>query len=325
MPPRAGSIVKSNMKKEAVNKKPERQRSGSSSRVSIYVALTTDLIIALTKFVAAAFTNSSAMVSEGIHSMIDSINEILLLVGIAKSEKPPDEKRPFGYGRELYFWSFMVSVLLFCLGGSVAFYQGIDQLRHPVQLQDLFWNYAVLGISLIFNIVSLIPPWKIFKKERGKLPFWQAIRRSKDPAVFTVLLEDVGGLLGVLIAFSGIGLGHAFNMPYLDGVASILIGIVLMTVSVILAIESRSLLMGETPARKTLIEIIRITEKDPAVKKVIRHFSIYLAPDEIVLQLIAAFKEDLSTELLVESIERIKRAIQKKFPRVKQIFIEPGV
>jgi cation diffusion facilitator family transporter len=295
-----------------------------TSKTVVYSALAADLAIAITKFIAAAVTNSSAMVSEGVHSLIDSMNQVLLLVGLARSKKPPDEDRPFGYGKELYFWSFVVSVLLFSMGGSVSFYEGLHQIQHPVPLKDVRWSYVVLGASFLFNVVSLLPPIKAFNKERGNNPFWKSIMRSKDPTTFMVLLEDASGLIGIIIAFAGIVLGHLYSNTVFDAVASLIIGTMLMGISVLLAIECRSLLIGEAASRNTLHDVVQITESDGAVIKVIRHFSMYLAPEEIVLQLIARFEPDLTTLQITEAIQRIQEKIRSKFPRIRQIYIEPA-
>jgi cation diffusion facilitator family transporter len=261
------------------------------SKAFIYIALLADLGIAVTKFIAAAFTGSSAMLSEGIHSVIDSVNQVLLLFGIRKSQKKADQKGPFGYGRELYFWSFIVSLLMFSIGGCISFYEGVLRLRNPDVSDDQRWNYIVLGIAFIFTLISLIASLKRFNKERGELSFWEAIRESKDPSLFTVLLGEIGDVAGLVIAFLGVLFGHLFQNPYYDGIASMIIGVILIAISLILVRESRSLLMGETPNRKTLQKIIAIAESDPSIVKVKKHYSVYLAPEEIVLQLIATFKK----------------------------------
>ncbi|HEY6975400.1 MAG TPA: cation diffusion facilitator family transporter [Chitinophagaceae bacterium] len=297
----------------------------ASSKLPVYSALVSDLAIAVSKFIAAAVTGSSAMISEGIHSVIDSINQILLLIGIRSSKKKPDENRPFGYGKELYFWSFVVSLLIFSLGGGVSFYEGIVRLYHPVNLENASWNYIVLAIGFAFTIFSVIITLKAFNKQRGDTPFWEAIKQSKDPSTFIVLLQDVGDLLGLIVAFLGVYFGHLFNNSHSDGIASIVIGLILMAISGVLVRESRSLLMGETAGKKTLRDIVKLTEADPSVIKVKRHFSMYMAPEEIVLQLITVFKDGLTTSQIAEAIERIQKNIKRKYPRFKQIFIEPGL
>ena len=294
------------------------------SRSFIYVALAADFGIAVTKFIAAAVTGSSAMISEGIHSVIDTVNQLLLLWGIKKSKKKPDEERPFGYGKELYFWSFIVSLLLFSVGGCISFYEGIVRFKRPGGTDNQMWNYLVLGVSFVFTAITVLITLKKFNEQRGNLGFFEAIKQSKDPSVFIVLLGDLGDLVGLLIAFLGVFLGHLLHNPYYDGIASMIIGIFLIGISLLLVRESRSLLMGETVSKKTLREIIALTEADPSIVKVKRHFSMYMSPEEVILQLIAVFKKDLTTQQITEAIKRIIKNIQEKFPRIKQIFIEPG-
>jgi len=293
------------------------------SRLFIYVALAADLAIAITKFFGAALTGSSAMISEGIHSIIDSANQILLLIGIKKSKKKADEKRPFGYGKELYFWSFIVSLLIFSLGGCVSFYEGILRLKKPVVEDNQTWNYIVLALAFIFTAITAGITLKKFNTQRGDLGFWQAVKESKDPSVFIVLLGDLGDLIGLVIAFLGVYLGHLLHNSYYDGIASMIIGVMLIGISGLLLRECRSLLMGESIGKKTLRNIIALAEADPSVVRVKRHFSMYMAPDEVVLQLIAVFDKDLKTQEITEAIQRVIKHIQEKFPRVKQIFIEP--
>jgi cation diffusion facilitator family transporter len=294
------------------------------SRPLILVALAIDILIAITKFVAAAITGSSAMLSEGVHSVIDAGSQLLLLWGMKRSNKRADQRRPFGYGRELFFWSFIVSLVIFIVGGCVSCYEGIIRLKEPPSTGSPTINYIVLGVSFVFICVPAFTALRGFNKERGKERFWKAFRESRNPSVFITLLSDIGDLTGILIAFAGIYLSHRYQNPVYDGVASILIGIVLIVISIMLVMESKSLLMGESIGRKTMQQIIVLAEADKAVRKVKKHFSIYLAPEEIVLQMIIGFKKNLSVQEITESIDRLNEEIKKAFPRIKQIFIEPG-
>lgn len=294
-----------------------------SSNLPIYSALVANLAIAVTKFLAAGVTGSSAMISEGIHSVVDTANELLLLLGISRSKKPADKKRPFGYGRELYFWSFIVSILIFALGGGLAFYEGITHLQHPTAMEDPKWSYIVLIASFLFNLVSFLIAFKEFNKNKAGGSFWKAIKQSKDPANFVILFEDAGDVLGVLVALAGVYLGHKYNDPYYDGIASIIIGVILTAMSVLLTRESWSLLMGESADESTIEAVIEIAKNDNAVEKVFYPLSIYLAPDEIVLVLETVFKDGLTTREINKSVERIQTNIQKKYTNIKQIFIEP--
>jgi cation diffusion facilitator family transporter len=293
------------------------------SKAFLYVSLAVDVLIAISKFIAAAVTGSSSMIAEGIHSVIDASSQLLLLWGIRTSKRQADEARPFGYGKELYFWSFVVSLVIFILGGCISFYEGLMRLKRPELNQDQNWNYIILGIAFVFTMISLVSARKAFNKQRGNTPFFEAVTRSKDPSTFIVLLGDVGDLIGLIIAFLGVFLGQLFNNPYYDGVASMAIGAVMIAISILLVRESKSLLMGEVPGRKTLRKVVALTEADIAVIKVKKHFSMYMAPEEILLQLNTVFKEGLTTHQITDAIERITKTIQVEFPRIKQIFIEP--
>ncbi len=264
------------------------------------------------------------MVSEGIHSLVDTVNEVFLLLGISKSKKPADENRPFGYGKELYFWAFIVSILIFGLGGGISFYEGITHMQHPSPISNPFWNYIVLGIAFVCDGISFITAVKEFNRQRSSLPFWLAVKRSKDPSAFVVLFEDAADLLGLIVAFLGVFLGHYFNNPYFDGIASVIIGIILTVISLLLARESRSLLMGESADKNTLTKVVRLVEADKSVVKVpVSPLTMYLAPEEVVLVLKTVFQPDLTTAEITDSIERIKADIQKNCPTITLIFIEP--
>jgi cation diffusion facilitator family transporter len=293
------------------------------SKAFLYVSLAVDVLIAISKFIAAAVTGSSSMIAEGIHSVIDASSQLLLLWGIKTSRRLADEARPFGYGKELYFWSFIVSLVIFILGGCISFYEGLMRLQRPELNQNQNWNYIILAIAFVFTIVSLISALKAFNKQRGDTPFFEAVTQSKDPSTFIVLLGDVGDLIGLVIAFFGVFLGQLLNNPYYDGIASMAIGAVMIVISMLLVRESKSLLMGEVPGRKTLRRVVAIAEADKAVVKIKKHYSMYMAPEEILLQLNTVFKDGLTTRQITDAIERITKTIQVEFPRVKQIFIEP--
>jgi cation diffusion facilitator family transporter len=295
----------------------------ATSHNSIYGALAANVLIAVTKFIAGAVTNSGSMISEGVHSLVDTTNELLLLLGVHQSKKPPDARRPFGYGKELYFWSFIVSILIFGLGGGISIYQGYLHIRHPEDLGNPFWNYVVLGASVIFEGTSLIIAIKEFNKVRGDQSWWQAIVRSKDPSNFLVLFEDSAAVAGLFVVMIFVYLSHALNKPFLDGVASIIVGFILIAVSLVLARESRSLLMGEGIAPATQKRIIALAEKDEAVLKVLNIISDYRSPDEVLLLLIVAFKADLDTGEINEAIARIRAEIKEEFKLVRYIIIQP--
>jgi cation diffusion facilitator family transporter len=290
---------------------------------SIYAALAANVFIAVIKFVAGTFSNSAAMISEGVHSLVDTVNQLLILYGIRESKRKADAERPFGYGRELYFWSFIVSILIFGLGGGVSIYQGYTHIIKPKDLGDPTWNYIVLGTSAFFEGISLIIAIREFNKVRDGLSWWQAIRESKDPSTFLVLFEDGAAVCGLSIVAICMYLGHRLDCPYLDGIASLLVGLLLVAVSLVLARESRSLLMGEGISSKIKNKIIATAEKDPAVMKVQYILSIYRAPDDVLLMLIIAFKPDLDTADINESIVRIRTSIKEQFGLMKFVAIQP--
>lgn len=293
------------------------------SRSFIYISLFVDLIIATSKFIAAAFTGSSSMVSEGVHSLIDAISQVLLIWGIKTSSRSADAERPFGYGKELYFWSFMVSLVIFIMGGCISFYEGVIHFNKPQLEVSPAWNYTILAIAFVFNTISMLVTLKAFNKQRGKMGFWKAVIRTKDPLTIIVLLGDFGDLLGLGVAFLGIYLGRLFHNTYYDAVASMIIGIILIVISGLLVRESKSLLMGETISRRTLRKIVALIEADEEVIKVKKHFSTYMAPEDVLLQLNTVFKQDLNTKQITDAIERLTKTVQAEYPRIKQIFIEP--
>ncbi|MBS7563509.1 cation diffusion facilitator family transporter [Mucilaginibacter sp. Bleaf8] len=294
-----------------------------ASKTPIYTAFAANLAIAITKIVAAVFTGSSAMVSEGIHSLVDTSNEVLLLLGIRKSQQPADAQRPFGYGKELYFWSFVVSLLFFALGGGFSVYEGIEHLMHPEEVKNPMWNYVVLGIAFLFDGFSFITAIREFNRQRGSTPFWQAVHQSKDPSTFVVLFEDAADVIGILIAFTGILLGQLLHNPYIDGIASVMIGLLLTVVAILLVRESRSLLMGESADADELKQVTAIALQNQHVEKVAQCLSMYLAPEEIILVLKMHFKPNISSEQLASDIELVRAGIQQQFPHYKQLFIEP--
>lgn len=295
----------------------------ANNRKSIYSALAANLLIALTKFIAGAFTNSSSMISEGIHSTVDTTNQLLLLYGIKRSKKAPDESHPFGYGKELYFWSFVVSILIFGLGGGLSIYQGIIHIKEPEVMKDPFWNYIVLVLSLIFEGTSLIISVKEFNKTRNGTGWWDSIIKSKDPSSFLVVFEDGAAVAGLIVVMILMGASHSYQIPELDGVASIIVGLILVFVSLILARESRSLLMGEGIAPETKEKIMKLAEKDPTVIRTKSILSTYQSPEEIVLMLIIDFKDHLETEEITEAVHRIRETIKNEFPLVRFVIIQP--
>jgi cation diffusion facilitator family transporter len=211
----------------------------------ILAALIGNSLIAVTKFAAAAFTGSSAMFSEAIHSCVDTGNQALLLYGLKRAKRPADARHPFGYGRELYFWAFVVAILLFSIGAGFSIYEGLEKIKHPEPIADAYVNYIVLGLAIVFESVSWWVAVKEFNLTRGRRGYLEAVQVSKDPSIFTVLLEDTAALLGLFVALVGIALSEILAMPVFDGVASVVIGGILALAAIVLAYETKALLIGE--------------------------------------------------------------------------------
>jgi len=300
-----------------------RKRDGESESIAaIFAAIAGNLLIAATKFTASYFTGSSAMLSEGIHSVVDTGNGVLMLVGVRKSKKPADEEHPFGHGRELYFWSLVVAFSIFAVGGGISIYGGILHLMSPEPVRDALWNYSVLGASAIFEGITWLFGWKAFDKVRRGKPVIEAMQASKDPTSFTVLLEDSAALSGLLIAFLGVFLSQQFGIIYFDGTASILIGILLCSVALFLGAESKSLLIGESVAPETIEGIREIAESEKDVEKALKILTIYIGPDDVAATLELKFKRDISAAELRRAVRRIELAIKEKYPRIKNVFYE---
>ena len=294
---------------------------GNESRTAIFAAIAGNLAIAATKLVAAFFTGSSAMLSEGIHSLVDTGNGGLLLLGFRKSRKPPDANHPFGHGKELYFWSLVVAILIFALGGGMSVYEGVTHLSQA-QLHDPTWNYLVLSFAIVFESFSFYFALQAFRKEMSGQGVFRTIRVSKDPMTFTVLFEDTAALLGLLVAFLGIFLGHLLQNPYLDGVASIIIGAILAVVAGFLAYESKGLLIGEGVDPAVLADIRSIARSDAAVAEVRTSLTMHFSPDEVLLTLDLGFKKHLTAEEIAGAVNRLEKTIRAQHPEIKHIFIE---
>src|SRR5579884_3955894 len=244
-PRRQGRISASSLTEEG-------RMAAGGSKLVVYAAIGGNVAIALTKFVASALTGSSAMLSEGVHSLVDTGNGLLLLWGIRQSARPPDESHPFGHGKELYFWTLIVAILIFAVGGGMSIYEGLSDIRSGSPPHHGIWNYVVLGFSAVFEIVTVVIAGRDFQRAEGRFGFWRGIHLSKDPTVFTVLLENLAAVVGLVIAFLGIYLANALHLRWMDGLASVLIGLTLAAVSVVMAIESKGLLIGEGMDKRTL-------------------------------------------------------------------------
>ena len=289
---------------------------------SIYVAIGANLAIAASKFVAAGFTGSASMLAEGIHSFVDTGDGLLLLWGDRVSRRPPDASHPFGYGKEMYFWTLVVALMIFALGGGVAVVEGVQRLVDPEMPEHLGWNYAVLALSAVFEGYSWFVSFRQLREADGRAGFWRAVRSSKDPRTFTVLFEDSAALAGIAVAAVGLTLGAALGSPYPDGVASIVIGMILAGVAVLLARESKALLVGESADGESVASIRAVVEADDAVERAPHPLTMHLGPDEVLLNLDVRFREGLSADDVVTAVGRIEVAIRARHPEVRRIFLE---
>jgi cation diffusion facilitator family transporter len=296
----------------------------AGSKLAIYGAIGANVAIAVTKFTVAGITGSSAMLSEGVHSAVDTFNGLLLLVGIRLSQRPATPEHPFGHGKELYFWSLIVAVLIFGLGGGVAFFEGVQHIRHPEPMRDPTWNYVVLATAALFEGISFSIALRQFLKQAGATPFWEAVHRSKDPTTYTVLAEDAAALAGLTIAAVGIALSHSLDMPVLDGAASVLIGLLLAGVATLLTWESRGLLIGEGIRPETAQAIRDLALAQPSVRDVGRVLSMYVGPDDVLVTMDLDFDEGTDAAKAAAAIGKVEQQVRARFPMIRRLFIESG-
>ncbi len=296
--------------------------SASGSKLAIYGAIAANLVIAASKFTASFFTGSSAMLSEGIHSAVDSTNGLLLLYGIKRSKIPADLKHSFGYGKEVYFWSFVVALLIFALGGGIAIYEGILHLIQPEPITNIKINYIVLGIAFFVEGASLIVALKEFSGSVTLRGLLKRIRRSKDAAGFAVIIEDLGAMVGLVVAFLGVFIGDYFNIVYADGVASIIIGLILTSMAVILATETKGLLLGESLRDTEVAQIEEILAKHQGIDNYGLIRSIHFGPQSVLVAIDVEFSDKYSMDALEHEIVRIETEIQNLLPHVDKVYLE---
>jgi cation diffusion facilitator family transporter len=294
----------------------------AESKIAVYGAIAANCAIAVTKFIAAGITGSSAMLSEGIHSTVDAGNGILLLVGMKLSRRKATPEHPFGHGKELYFWSLMVAVLIFGLGGGISAYEGVLHMLRPDPLRDPTWNYIVLGAAAVFEGGSFAVAMRQFRRETGDVPFWRSLSTSKDPTTFTVLAEDAAALGGLAVAAIGVYLSHRLALPVIDGAASVVIGLLLAGVAVLLIRESRGLLIGEGVAPAAALAIRDLALRNPRVRGASSPLSMYLGPDEILLTLDVEFERDSTADEIVAAVANIEHDIRLRYPKINRIYIE---
>ncbi len=297
--------------------------SSNSSKTTVYVALAGNTLVAITKLAAAAWTGSSSMLSEGVHSIVDTGNEILLLYGYRRAERPPDARHPLGYGRELYFWSFIVALLLFALGAGVAFYEGVTHILQPVPVRNVLANYLVLGLAFLFEGTSWLIAVRAFGRAKGDAGWWRAVRDSKDPPSFMVLLEDSAALIGITIAAASLALADATGNARLDGVGSLLIGLLLAVTAFVLGRETKTLLIGERASADVRASILDAAAQVEGIVSVQHLVTVHLSPTQIVVALDVEFEDRLTTPAIERCVQRLEAGVRARHAGVVALFVKP--
>lgn len=294
----------------------------SESRTVLLAALAGNAVIAVTKFIASAVSGSSAMFAEGVHSVVDTGNQVLMLLGLRRARKPADEDYPFGHGKEVYFWSFVVAVSIFAVGAGVSLYEGILHIRHPEALGNPAINYVVLLIAIVAEGVAWRYAWRGFQRARGELGPFEAVRKGKDPTLFVVLFEDSAALLGLVVALAGVTAAQVTGNPVYDGIASVIIGAILGTVALWLAFETKGLLIGEAAHQGVRRRIAELARAQPGVEAVNEVIALHMGPSHIIATLSLDFRDELSARQVEATTAALNRAIKEAFPDVRRVFIE---
>ncbi len=292
------------------------------SRKVIFAAMGGNALIAITKFIAASITGSSAMFSEAIHSVVDTGNQCLLLYGLKRSDKPADAQHPFGYSMELYFWTFVVAILIFSLGSGLSIYDGISKIQEPHEIQKPVVNYIVLGLAMLFEGAAWLVAFHEFRKTKGTLSYIKAVQRSKDPTVFTVLFEDSAAMLGLCAAMIGISLAQWTGLPVFDAIASIVIGIILACTAALLAYESKGLLIGEAARPRVIGSIRKIINDHDSIISINELLTMHFGPRDILLCLSVDFVDGISASEVESTISNLEATIKSTHPEIKRVFIE---
>jgi cation diffusion facilitator family transporter len=295
--------------------------AGGTTRVVI-AALLGNGAIAVTKFVAASFTGSSAMFAEAVHSVVDTGNQALLLLGLHRAARPADARHPFGYGKEIYFWAFVVSILLFALGAGISIYEGIQKLLEPHPIRNAGWNYAVLILAAVFEATAWWIAWRAFDKERGDLPIFRAVHQSKDPALFTVLFEDSAALLGLAAAFVGVFFADQFGVAWADGAATLVIGLILAVAAVLLAYETKGLLIGEAAEDDLVEDLLGLAGQAPFVDGVNEVRTMHFGPMDVLVNISVDVRDTLTGAAIEAGVSALEARIKALHPKVSRVFIE---
>ncbi len=294
----------------------------SGSKKVIYAALVGNSLIAVTKLGAAAITGSSAMLSEGIHSIVDTGNQVLLLMGLSRAKRKPDPQHPYGYGKEIYFWSFVVAILIFGVGAGVSIYEGIKHIQHAEPMTSVRINYLVLALAFLFEGAAWYFAFKEFAKIRGKRSMFQAVRESKDPTTFVVLFEDTAAMAGIIVAFVGIWLSQMTGLYWIDGAASVIIGLILAGTAWLLAVETKELLIGEAASKKTVAGVRELAGQLPSVEKVNEVLTLHMGPEYILVNVSLDFVDDCTADQIEDDVARLTGTLKARWPLVQKVFVE---
>lgn len=294
----------------------------SGSKKVIFAALIGNSLIAVTKFSAAFITGSSAMLSEGIHSLVDTGNQVLLLHGLKQAKKPADEKFPYGHGKEIYFWSFIVAILIFALGGGISIYEGVQHLQHPKAIEKPLINYVVLGLAMLFEGAAWLFALREFTRAKGKWGYFEAVQRGKDPSLFVVLFEDTAAMLGLIVAFVGVALTDMTGILYFDGVASVIIGLILVGTAIWLAYETKGLLIGESANASVVRGIRNILQEYTQIEYINEVLTMHMGPDFVLTNISVDFRDSETASSVESVITEIDKVIKAEYPQIKRIFIE---
>ena len=295
--------------------------SASGSKTVVYAALAANLGIAVAKFAGAAMTGSAAMLAEGVHSVVDTGNQALLLFGMKRSERPADAEYPFGYAREIYFWSFVVAVLLFAVGGTVAIYEGIEKLRLPRPVESPLINFGILGLAILLEAGSFVVALREFRAVSGNRDWWRTIVDAKDPVLFTVLFEDSAALAGLVVALAGLVGAYVFGQPWLDGAASVLIGCILITASWLLARETKGLIIGEAADPAIVADVRSMILADPKTTGLRTVRTLHLGPHDILVTARIDFDDAMSAAEVEAKTSELSNRICGKYPDVKRVYL----
>ena len=296
--------------------------AAQGSKTAVIAAFIGNGLIAITKFAASAVTGSSAMFSEAVHSLVDTGNQVLLLYGMKRAEHPADEVHPFGYGRELYFWAFVVAIMIFATGAGVSLYEGVHKLSAPEPITNAYINYIVLGLAIVFEGGAWFLAFREFRRRKGGRGFFRALQHSKDPALFTVLMEDTAAMLGLIIALLGVYLSETLGMPELDAIASIMIGIVLALIAAFLAYETKALLIGEAATPEVRAGVRRLIAQERGIERVNEVLTMHMGPEDVLLNLSVDFRAGLTSDQVETAISGLERRIKAEFSEITRVFVE---